>query len=287
LTLRRKIRWVPALALSLLLVVAAALFLLTMPPFGASAASASSVSGHVEMQSAGATAWSLLHSGTALQSGDVLSTGEDGSLLVAYPDGSTTTLQPNTLMALNELRSRSRTVALDLRSGETANYVASAGLRRALFEITTPSAVVSSYAANFRVGVDQFGATYAVVDSGEIAISAAGSVLNLRAGQQAYVPADQPPHLLSPDPSPTPVPSPTIAPSTTAQPTVPADSPPSSPQPTIEPLPPPAVVPPGPPGDRPPREDRPGHDAGNDDDDRGDDDEDNHGDSGDNEDDDD
>ncbi|MFW6184406.1 MAG: zf-HC2 domain-containing protein, partial [Chloroflexota bacterium] len=114
-----------ALAFALLLILAGLLYQLLQPPLLAEAATATSVSGTTQIQ--GETGeWASLSAGDAVESGNRLRTGDDGSLLLTFSDGSTTRLEANTELLVRDLQVNPRVVALRQESGETVNQVLSA-----------------------------------------------------------------------------------------------------------------------------------------------------------------
>lgn len=232
-------RWQPALALALLLILAAALFILADEPDSVYAASATAVTGMVEAQEPESNAWRPISDGYALEAGGAIRTGEDSSLLLTFPDGSRSSLSGNTMVTLDTLQEAPRRIALNLVNGESSVHVVRSAERDARFEITTPTAAVTSAEGDFSVAVDTLETTYVRLDSGELTVSAAGRALTLGVGEEAVVMVDQPPRLqtVDEDPTPTPRPSPTLTP---------------QPEETVAPTPTETVAPPAPvddPGD--------------------------------------
>lgn len=232
-------RWQPALALVLLLILAAALFIVSDEPDSVYAASASAVTGMVEAQEPESNAWRPIRDGYALQARGTIRTGDNSSLLLTFPDGSSSSLSGNTMVTLDTLQEAPRRVALNLVNGESNVHVVRSPERDARFEVNTPTAAVASTEGDFAVVVDRSETTYVRLASGDLTVSSAGRTLTLGVGEEAVVMADQPPRLQTVDegPTPTPRPSPTLAP---------------QPEETVTPIPTETIAPPAPvddPGD--------------------------------------
>jgi hypothetical protein len=221
----------------------------------AGAAELVAVDGAVEVLPAGSDAWVPAALGADIRPGDRIRTGRAAQALLAFFEGSTTTVAPETEVTVQQLSARrngeGRTVVLYQARGETTHQVEPAGAD-ARFEVVTPVAVAAVHGTRFAVRVQPDEVTYVVVESGVVSVRAQEVSLAAREGQEVIVEPGGPPRLVSHQPTPTatptttPVPTPT-PPLLTPSPTVLLPTATATLTPTPTPRPPsPTPVPPSP-----------------------------------------
>lgn len=210
--------WIPralAFGLALVLTTVGGLLLLSwLEGSVVQAARLIQAEGVVEVLPAGGDAWQEASVGERLGAGDRLRTGSLSAARLAFFDGSTTTLEADTEIAILEMSSRqeSMTIVLYQGSGRTYSRVQPLSGAGGRFEIETPAAAAAVREAEFAVVVEPDGGARVIVVEGIVEVTARQSVVAVGAGQEATVRPDQPPTLARPAPSPTPSQQPPEAP---------------------------------------------------------------------------
>lgn len=128
--------------------------------------------GEVTVARAAQTAAQAVATGAELRGGDVLRTGERGSLTLRFVDGSRLLIAPNSEIALEQLLVHGRaaipTMKLRLNSGGADSRVVPRPDRAPNYELRTPSLNLGVRGTEFRVQVDAQG-TRAEVLEGKVA----------------------------------------------------------------------------------------------------------------------
>ena len=143
------------------------------------------VAGDVSYTSAADGQSGLLQSGTLLAGGDRISTGDRGSAVLEYADGSTLLIGNNTRMTLKRVEKFSDSGLANsetqLESGRTENRVITHGTR---FEISTPSASTAVRGTQFRTSVDRQDTKLSRIEvlAGSVAVDGAGKSRKVAAG---------------------------------------------------------------------------------------------------------
>ena len=156
---------VPAAAAAAL----AVLFVLASGSSSAHAATLTVFGGAVERS--GASGWSALDDGSAIEQGDRLRTSASGRALLTFADGSTVALDPETELSIALLRvDGPRRITLVQDSGRLWNDVAPGG-SDASYIVETPDAVVTAHGTLFETVVHD-GATDVTTEAGEVEVVA-------------------------------------------------------------------------------------------------------------------
>ena len=137
-----------------------------------------------------------LQPGTRLAAGDRISTGDRGSAVLLYADGSTLFVASNTQVSLKQVNKFSDSGLADskskLESGRTENRVETRGTR---FEISTPSASTAVRGTRFRTSVERQQRELSRIEvlAGAVAVGGAGRRRHIAAGFGTTVTQGEPP----------------------------------------------------------------------------------------------
>lgn len=137
-----------------------------------------------------------LQPGTRLAAGDRVSTGDRGSAVLLYADGSTLFVASNTQVSLKQVNKFSDSGLADskskLESGRTENRVETRGTR---FEISTPSASTAVRGTRFRTSVERQRRELSRIEvlAGTVAVGGAGRRRHIAAGFGTTVTQGEPP----------------------------------------------------------------------------------------------
>lgn len=213
----------------------------------------SSPSGEVLVQKSGSTAWAEATAGMKLEVGDRLKTGNDGSALILFFEGSVMEVQADTEVQISELAiaagTGSTTISLSQAVGNTVNRVQKLVDSASKYEVETPagSAVVRGTIFNVNVGPDGYTKVKFEEGSGWFndVLILEGEEFGSPAGgtPSPIVTPTPPPTTSAPTPSPTLAPTPVPTPVPTAAPFIPPPPPPTTtPAPTSTPTPTPEVT---------------------------------------------
>jgi len=200
--------WAATAALILLALVGTFL----LPRIGGTtiqAATLAQVVGTVEVMPAGSAAWRAASVGERVTEGDRLRTDALSAATLVFFDQSTTALGTDTELVVAQMRSQhgGKIIVLYQALGQTYNQVQRLPDAASRFEIETPTAVAAVRGTEFALTVDSDGATRVMVVEGVVNVTAQGSTVTLRAGQEITI---------KPQRAPTPVPA---RPTLTATPT--------------------------------------------------------------------
>lgn len=150
--------------------------------------------GQVEVQLPGGF-FAQVSGDAVVRGGTKIRTGPDSYALVTYFDGSTTEIEPNTVIELQRLErvGRGQFVSLQQEIGQTWNRVERLIDPASRFEVRTASAVAFVRGTDFRVIVEVTQRTIVQAVAEEIVVEAAGMQVVVPPGFQTTVEPGQPP----------------------------------------------------------------------------------------------
>jgi NDP-sugar pyrophosphorylase family protein len=154
------------------------------------------IRGVVEIRADGDT-WTLVREGRVIKAGQRVRTGALSSASLAFYDGSTAYLGPNTEVSVDHLdqdpTDGSRIVELTQWVGQTDHDVASAYGDHARYEVHTPSGTGEAKGTRFHVLVTPALVVRFNVDQGAVAVTNLNVTVVVVAGQLTVIEADQSP----------------------------------------------------------------------------------------------
>ena len=154
------------------------------------------ISGKVTVLTAGSTNWTEAEIGMQLEAGDRIKTEADSSALITFFEGSTTELQPNTEMAIEELsiavETGATTVSLEQSLGKTKSRVAKLIDPGSRYEVTTPSGSAVVRGTEYEVEVFSDGSAIVRVYKGSVRAEREGKQEIVNAGYQiSFIPGEE------------------------------------------------------------------------------------------------
>ncbi len=168
-------------------------------PMASHSATVADVSGTVEIASPGGTDWHSAAAGELIQTGERIRTGADGSITLAFFEGSRTTLGPGTEISLTLVGGGwgdVLQVALSQQSGSARYNIVPLRGDTGQFVVDTPGGSASVHGTVFAVTVDPVGQTLFSVDRGKVVVESEDEQVAVTAGQATRSSAD-----LAPQPS--------------------------------------------------------------------------------------
>ncbi len=121
-------------------------------------AQVASVQGQVQVIVAATNQTTPLQVGQALESGDIIRTGPDGSAALQFGDGSRLLVQPNTVLDMKSVNTQGETSAihafLSLWQGRVESQVVPRATSHSQYEISTPVATTAVRGTHYRVGME-------------------------------------------------------------------------------------------------------------------------------------
>jgi hypothetical protein len=155
------------------------------------------VGGITQVQTDPDAPWQPLVAGWVLEPGHRIRTGDPSSVTIRYSDGGTTSLGPNTELAMAQLGERrdgtGTVVVLQQLSGSTHNRVVSRLASATVFRIDTVSASVLVSGTEFKVRVGLDDATSVVVLDGIVSVTGGEATVTLSRGWMTTVQVGQAP----------------------------------------------------------------------------------------------
>ncbi|MFC2017309.1 FecR domain-containing protein, partial [Chloroflexota bacterium] len=183
-------------AITLLLALGANLYgvfyLLPQPPALDSQCTLSIISGSVEIQSLGSDTGQQATDGMILNVGTRVKTAPNSHALLTFFEGTTTKLEPNTDVELQQLGhsdEQSATIVLKQWLGRTWSRVIKMADPGSQYEIKTPSATAVVRGTLFATDVDKTGSTQVTTTEGLVSVIAQEEEVYLTANQQSGVEA--------------------------------------------------------------------------------------------------
>ncbi|MGE3856879.1 MAG: FecR domain-containing protein [Dehalococcoidia bacterium] len=164
------------------LALAIGAFLLVSQPSTPAAASTLTVfAGAAEEQVDGQ--WQPLADGAAVRQGARIRTNAEGHVLLTFPDGSTSSLDPSTEIAIEALSAGSpRTVQIRQFSGRLWNDVVTDQREGARYEVLTADATVQVHGTVFETSIDN-GQTSVATSEGEVAVVVGDERVSVPSGE--------------------------------------------------------------------------------------------------------
>lgn len=140
--------------------------------------------------------WEPLNPDVVLRAGQRVKTGPDGRLMLAFFEGSTLEIGPDTeiqLATVNGGWGGRLQVELEQASGWTSHVIEPLQGRASLYEVRTPVGIANVAGTRFRVRVESGSLAHFDVDAGRVTVLGEGEHVDVRPGQRATVRAGQPP----------------------------------------------------------------------------------------------
>jgi hypothetical protein len=175
------------LAVILILVSQLALPIFSPEPVYAATFTLSKLNGTAEAQPAGTTGWMATSNNITLPVGSRVRTAPGSYALLTFFDGSTTKLEPETEIMVNEslyLNQQQVRISLNQPSGKTWSHIVSSGDDKPYFAIQTPELVAVAQGTTFITEVDRTGLTRVSVAEGTVAVTSRDKTVNLAADQE-------------------------------------------------------------------------------------------------------
>ncbi|MBN1810371.1 MAG: FecR domain-containing protein [Anaerolineae bacterium] len=151
---------------------------------------------------AGSSTWQPVEVDTQIEAGDRIRTGSDSAVQLAFFDGSTTDLAPETEVSIVQMSSRKsgggKVVVLQQWSGQTYHRVQPLLDAESRFEVETPSAVASVRGTEFALDVGADGTTLVIVVEGLVNVEAQEVTIAVEAGHGMVARPQQPPEPAGP-----------------------------------------------------------------------------------------
>lgn len=191
------LRWAPATATFLALLIIGGLALQTlMGTRVGQTATLYQLEGQIETRSNSGGVWQPATAGTQVQAGDQIRTGPLDRASLIFFDGSITTLEGNTEIAIIQLDTRrnntDKVIILRQRLGGTRSHVSVPAGQISHFVIKTPAAVTSARGTEFALDVEDNGNTHLIVVEGTVSVTAKGSTTSISAGEIESIPSAPP-----------------------------------------------------------------------------------------------
>jgi hypothetical protein len=174
-------------AIVLILVSQLVLPIFSPEPVYAATFTLSKLNGTAEAQRAGTTGWMATADNITLPVGSHVRTAPGSYALLTFFDGSTTKLEPDTEIVVNEslyLNQQQVRISLAQPSGKTWNHIVASGDDKPYFAIQTPELVVVAQGTTFITEVDLTGLTRVSVAEGTVAVTSRDKTVNLAADQE-------------------------------------------------------------------------------------------------------
>jgi hypothetical protein len=140
--------------------------------------------------------WEKIAKEASLEEGNWVKTSSEGRAVITFFEGSSTEIEPNTIVCLQEIFSAikgSTVVMLDQQTGRTWNRVEKLFDPASRFEVQTSAAAAVARGTLFAINVIDNGTTEANVFEGNVVISAQGQQVNAPGGWQTTVNPGEPP----------------------------------------------------------------------------------------------
>jgi hypothetical protein len=156
------------------------------------AANLENVTGRVDLKATSSASWQASSSGQSVPLGATIRTASNGQAVLIFPDGTRTTLGPDTQLELTRLSQTDGQwrITITQTSGETEVV---STLKTTLFRIQTAAGFTDTNEADFSLRVEENGTTVVSVKEGSVkAISPAGS-LSIFSGETGLLHKNSPP----------------------------------------------------------------------------------------------
>lgn len=144
--------------------------------------------GDVTRQKEGNENWDDLRMNQKVFQGDMIKTLIESQAIIALPDGSTLTIEENSLVSMAEIMSEdgvNRTTA-EIKSGKMRFDVQKQGNKESSFKFKTGTATAAIRGTDGVVGLSKSGKFFATLGSGKLDISFGDRQASIEAGQTAF-----------------------------------------------------------------------------------------------------
>jgi hypothetical protein len=149
--------------------------------------------------------WEEAEDGMVLEPGSRIKTNENSYASLTFSEGTTTTIEPDTDLIIDQLGNGDSTEAdsilLKQRSGKTWNRVTKRSADDDSFQIQTASASVVVYGTIFSTEIDEAGTTLVQTAEGLVNVTAQGQAVLVAEGHQTVVCSGTPPAFPTPTPA--------------------------------------------------------------------------------------
>ena len=162
------------------------------------------LSGDVKVLPAAAYMWEQAVDGIVLEPGSRIKTGANSYASLAFSEGTTTSIEPDTDLIIDQLgngdSTQANSILLKQRSGKTWNQVAKRSEDDSSFQIQTTSASIVVYGTLFTTEIDESGTTLVQTAEGLVNVSAEGQAVLVSEGHQTTVSSGAAPAIPAPTP---------------------------------------------------------------------------------------
>jgi hypothetical protein len=149
--------------------------------------------------------WEKIAKEASLEEGNWVKTSSEGRAVITFFEGSSTEVEPNTIISLQEIVAASNgstTISLNQPVGRTWNRVEKLFDPASRFEVETSAAAAVARGTLFVVDAADDGTTEVMVFDGQVGTTAQGQEVNVSAGWQTTVNPGEPPSPSSQMPPP-------------------------------------------------------------------------------------
>ena len=162
------------------------------------------LSGDIKVLPADAYMWEQAEDGMVLEPGSRVKTGENSYASLTFVEGTTTSIEPDTDLIIDQLgngdSTQANSILLKQRSGKTWNQVAKRSEDDSSFQIQTTSASIVVHGTLFSTEIDESGTTLVQTAEGLVNVCAEGQAVLVSEGQQTTVRDGAPPAIPAPTP---------------------------------------------------------------------------------------
>ncbi|MBN1189910.1 MAG: FecR domain-containing protein, partial [Dehalococcoidales bacterium] len=182
-----------ALVMVIAVIIWIALPIFSPQPVYAKDLTLSIIQGRVEILTPGSSGWSTGDDGMRLSSGSKVRTSAGSLALLTFFDSSTTRLEPETQVLVQQsdyINEKSVRILLEQEAGKTWSYVLSGGETDTYFAIQTARLKAIARGTAFSLSVDTEGNTGVSVAEGAVRIDGLREEINLLADQKVLIETD-------------------------------------------------------------------------------------------------
>jgi hypothetical protein len=162
------------------------------------------LSGDIKVLTADTLMWGKAEDGMMLEPGSRIKTAEGSYASLTFSEGTTTTIEPDTDLIIDQLgdgdSTKADSILLKQRSGKTWNRVTKRSADDGSFQIQTASASVVVYGTLFSTEIDEAGDTLVQTAEGLVSVTAQGQAVLVAEGHQTVVGNGTPPAFPTPPP---------------------------------------------------------------------------------------
>ncbi|MFC1873890.1 FecR domain-containing protein, partial [Chloroflexota bacterium] len=147
-------------------------------------------SGGVQIKYSESDSWQNADDGIIISTGSSIKTASDSHALIAFFEGSTVKIEPDTVLEIIKVEHNAEnaaTILLRQFVGRTWSLVTNKEGQDSRYQVETPSATVVVKGTLFATIVDERGATRVATTRGLVGVTAEGQEVNVPAGQQTKI----------------------------------------------------------------------------------------------------